>query len=165
MGSTDISQSIIGVISAILGNIGISIALNVQKYAHNRIKTKDRFEGEQRNNCSSEEQLLNPFEQPDQLLNPSQISIEVLEQEQRNWENRTLTGSDEDLVDNRDADEKCSYLSSKLWWLGFFIMICGELGNFAAYGFAPAVLVAPLGTVSLVNERFKYGISLIFLHS
>jgi Magnesium transporter NIPA len=32
-------------------------------------------------------------------------------------------------------------------------MFVGELGNFAAYGFAPAILVAPLGTVALVSLR------------
>ncbi|KAJ3311837.1 hypothetical protein HDV04_003577 [Boothiomyces sp. JEL0838] len=31
-------------------------------------------------------------------------------------------------------------------------MTLGELGNFAAYGFAPAVLVAPLGTVALISN-------------
>jgi magnesium transporter len=44
------------------------------------------------------------------------------------------------------------YLKSKSWWLGFGLMILGELGNFAAYGFAPAVLVAPLGTVALISN-------------
>lgn len=28
----------------------------------------------------------------------------------------------------------------------------GELGNFAAYGFAPASLIAPLGCVSVIGE-------------
>lgn len=37
------------------------------------------------------------------------------------------------------------YYSSKMWWVGLSVMFCGELGNFAAYGFAPAILVAPLG--------------------
>ncbi|KAI9137912.1 magnesium transporter [Paraphysoderma sedebokerense] len=35
------------------------------------------------------------------------------------------------------------------WWFGFILMICGEFGNFLAYGFAPASVVAPLGTIAL----------------
>ncbi|KAJ8328993.1 hypothetical protein O5D80_002954 [Batrachochytrium dendrobatidis] len=45
-----------------------------------------------------------------------------------------------------------SYLSERLWWVGMAVMLLGELGNFAAYGFAPAVLVAPLGTVALISN-------------
>lgn len=32
-------------------------------------------------------------------------------------------------------------------WTGFFLMNVGELGNFISYAFAPASVVAPLGTV------------------
>ncbi len=31
------------------------------------------------------------------------------------------------------------------------LMIVGEIGNFSAYGFAPATLVAPLGTTTVVG--------------
>ncbi|KAJ3318395.1 hypothetical protein HDV06_003080 [Boothiomyces sp. JEL0866] len=52
-----------------------------------------------------------------------------------------------------ELDSK-AYLKAKFWWLGMAIMTLGELGNFAAYGFAPAVLVAPLGTVALSQIHF-----------
>ncbi|KAH6601511.1 hypothetical protein BASA50_001549 [Batrachochytrium salamandrivorans] len=45
-----------------------------------------------------------------------------------------------------------AYLRERLWWIGMGIMLLGELGNFSAYGFAPAVLVAPLGTVALISN-------------
>lgn len=32
-------------------------------------------------------------------------------------------------------------------WLGFLLLNVGELGNFVSYAFAPASVVAPLGTV------------------
>ena len=35
-----------------------------------------------------------------------------------------------------------------LRWLGFLLMNVGEMGNFISYAFAPASIVAPLGTVS-----------------
>ncbi|XP_006028060.1 NIPA-like protein 2 [Alligator sinensis] len=52
------------------------------------------------------------------------------------------------------------YYTSKLWWSGIILMGAGELGNFAAYGFAPATLVAPLGCVSVIGSAF---ISVLFL--
>ncbi|OCH95958.1 DUF803-domain-containing protein [Obba rivulosa] len=42
------------------------------------------------------------------------------------------------------------YLKSKLWWLGFLLMNVGEMGNFISYAFAPASVVAPLGTFALI---------------
>ncbi|XP_019711866.1 NIPA-like protein 2 [Hippocampus comes] len=52
------------------------------------------------------------------------------------------------------------YYTSVLWWCGLLLMGVGELGNFAAYGFAPASLIAPLGCVSVIASAF---ISVIFL--
>ncbi|XP_062916002.1 NIPA-like protein 2 isoform X4 [Mobula hypostoma] len=52
------------------------------------------------------------------------------------------------------------YYKSKLWWCGIFLMGLGELGNFAAYGFAPATLVAPLGCVSVIASA---AMSVVFL--
>ena len=52
------------------------------------------------------------------------------------------------------------YVCHKLYvsrWLGFALMNVGETGNFISYGFAPASVVAPLGTVS-VNLRGSYTI-------
>ncbi|XP_078156341.1 putative magnesium transporter NIPA1 [Carex rostrata] len=43
-----------------------------------------------------------------------------------------------------------SYLYEPLWWLGMMTMIGGEAANFAAYAFAPAVLVTPLGAMSII---------------
>ncbi|KAA8544568.1 hypothetical protein F0562_022573 [Nyssa sinensis] len=43
-----------------------------------------------------------------------------------------------------------SYLLEPLWWLGMATMIVGEVANFVAYAFAPAVLVTPLGALSII---------------
>ncbi|XP_054818414.1 probable magnesium transporter NIPA6 isoform X1 [Prosopis cineraria] len=42
------------------------------------------------------------------------------------------------------------YLLEPLWWLGMITMIVGEVANFVAYAFAPAVLVTPLGALSII---------------
>ncbi|KAJ6599219.1 magnesium transporter NIPA-domain-containing protein [Mycena vulgaris] len=69
----------------------------------------------------------------------------------------------EDLDD--DEENESDYLKSKVWWLGFILMNVGELGNFISYAWAPASVVAPLGTFALVancvfaplmlSERFR----------
>ncbi|XP_042046189.1 probable magnesium transporter NIPA4 isoform X1 [Salvia splendens] len=43
-----------------------------------------------------------------------------------------------------------SYLYEPLWWIGLITMIVGEIANFAAYAFAPAILVTPLGALSII---------------
>lgn len=42
------------------------------------------------------------------------------------------------------------YLVEPLWWVGMVTMLVGEIANFVAYMFAPAVLVAPLGALSII---------------
>ncbi|KAH6668012.1 magnesium transporter NIPA-domain-containing protein [Halenospora varia] len=43
-----------------------------------------------------------------------------------------------------------SYLKSPIWWAGIIALIVGEIANFAAYAFAPAILVTPLGALSVL---------------
>lgn len=69
-------------------------------------------------------------------------------------------------VDVLEEGSETDYLKSKLWqviyhprqlasrpypltrWLGFLLLNVGEMGNFISYAWAPASVVAPLGTVS-----------------
>ncbi|ORY63553.1 DUF803 domain-containing protein [Pseudomassariella vexata] len=57
----------------------------------------------------------------------------------------------------RQAEEKHGfdgdgyvYLKSPLWWGGILTLGIGEVFNFAAYAFAPAILVTPLGALSVL---------------
>ncbi|KAK5656616.1 hypothetical protein OQA88_4596 [Cercophora sp. LCS_1] len=43
------------------------------------------------------------------------------------------------------------YLRNPTWWAGMSLHAIGELFNFAAYTFAPAVLVTPLGALSVLT--------------
>jgi hypothetical protein len=43
-----------------------------------------------------------------------------------------------------------TYLVEPLWWAGMITMIVGEAANFVAYVFAPAVLVTPLGAMTII---------------
>ncbi|KAM0334159.1 hypothetical protein ACHAQA_001179 [Verticillium albo-atrum] len=42
------------------------------------------------------------------------------------------------------------YLKSPIWWAGIATLVLGEICNFAAYAFAPAILVTPLGALSVL---------------
>ncbi|CAI5793621.1 magnesium transporter NIPA2-like [Podarcis lilfordi] len=43
-----------------------------------------------------------------------------------------------------------AYLKEWMWWAGLLTMGIGEVANFAAYAFAPATLVTPLGALSVL---------------
>ncbi|KAL8883468.1 MAG: hypothetical protein Q9215_008213 [Flavoplaca cf. flavocitrina] len=49
-----------------------------------------------------------------------------------------------------EAGEGYGYLKNAFWWSGMTLMIIGEVCNFAAYMFADAILVTPLGALSVV---------------
>jgi drug/metabolite transporter (DMT)-like permease len=53
-----------------------------------------------------------------------------------------------------------AYLKEWLWWTGMITMITGEIANFSAYAFAPAVLVTPLGALSVIVSAFLSSILL-----
>ncbi|KAH9166498.1 magnesium transporter NIPA-domain-containing protein [Lactarius sanguifluus] len=48
------------------------------------------------------------------------------------------------------ASDDHAYLRNPIWWTGMAIMVLGELANFAAYSFAPPILVTPLGSLSVI---------------
>ncbi|KAF9969915.1 hypothetical protein BGZ73_007539 [Actinomortierella ambigua] len=59
--------------------------------------------------------------------------------------------------DGMVAGEGYAYLKSAMWWTGMLIskdllmdMVAGEVCNFVAYAFVPAILVTPLGALSVV---------------
>ncbi|VVC34268.1 Magnesium transporter NIPA [Cinara cedri] len=50
----------------------------------------------------------------------------------------------------RAANGGYGYLTNWLWWFGLSMMAFGEVFNFAAYAFAPASVVTPLGAISVI---------------
>ncbi|XP_073650721.1 NIPA-like protein 2 isoform X4 [Tursiops truncatus] len=82
-----------GVLLAILGNLVISVSLNIQKYSH----------------------------------------LQLAHQEHPR-----------------------PHFKSVLWWSGIILMAVGETGNFAAYGFAPITLIAPLGCMSVTGMTLAF---------
>ncbi|XP_018607127.1 magnesium transporter NIPA4 isoform X2 [Scleropages formosus] len=52
--------------------------------------------------------------------------------------------------ETRAGDGGHGYLKDWLWWGGLLTMGAGEVANFAAYMFAPATVVTPLGALSVL---------------
>lgn len=61
---------------------------------------------------------------------------------------------------NEEAGEGYGYLKNVWWWTGMTLMILGEICNFVAYAFVDAILVTPLGALSVVITTI---LSAIFL--
>lgn len=61
---------------------------------------------------------------------------------------------------NEEAGEGYGYLKNAWWWSGMTLMIIGEICNFVAYAFVDAILVTPLGALSVVVTTI---LSAIFL--
>ncbi|KAH1461129.1 hypothetical protein KXX13_007338 [Aspergillus fumigatus] len=61
---------------------------------------------------------------------------------------------------NEEAGEGYGYLKNVWWWSGMILMIVGEICNFVAYAFVDAILVTPLGALSVVITTI---LSAIFL--
>lgn len=61
---------------------------------------------------------------------------------------------------NEVAGQGYGYLKNAWWWGGMTLMIVGEICNFVAYAFTDAILVTPLGALSVVVTTI---LSAIFL--
>lgn len=51
---------------------------------------------------------------------------------------------------NEEAGEGYGYLKNVWWWTGMTLMIIGEICNFVAYAFVDAILVTPMGALTVV---------------
>jgi hypothetical protein len=145
-------SSLIGIITAIVGNVLISFALNMQRYAHIRLDREWQEKERQRKRRSASGTSINRLgeegrkgrteiqeaSENDPLI-PQRPSIET-------------HNSDESDSGKEESYKQKSYLKSPYWWAGIILMTVGEAGNFLAYGFAPASIVSPLGVVALISN-------------
>lgn len=167
-------SSLIGIVTAIVGNILISFALNIQRYAHIRLareqeeqtkpwnkgrsKNGQRGYGTQQSDIAEDRIKANlnvPLEdgQPTNGQSPTEEYTHVPRAHNGSLRSRSSSESTVKQSEKpRTQAEKKTYLKSPYWWAGIILMIAGEAGNFIAYGFAPASIVSPLGVVALVSN-------------
>lgn len=139
------TKSLIGVLFATGGNILISVAFNIQKKAHNDLQVTGSDTFAQSSDSASH---TTTYLSVEPSLNASQDA-------HQNDPIGDLVGERADapqLSSLRQKENDMRYLHSSSWWLGMVMIILGEAGNFIAYGFAPASVVAPLGTVTLISN-------------
>ncbi|OAA34415.1 DUF803 domain membrane protein [Metarhizium rileyi] len=166
-------SSIIGIVTAIVGNVFIALALNVQRYAHTRLN-KERVRVRQqaraavkRAQSSSNGALYgtmpgkpnghgsgNGHSHTVSINGASGISAEggTAEPDPASQSSPLNATTDADSTDEEQSKGTSTYLKSPYWWLGQILITLGEMGNFLAYGFAPASIVSPLGVVALVSN-------------
>lgn len=169
-------SSLIGIITAIIGNVLISFALNTQRYAHIRLarereQQEEREDEDQKNNkqrsygtqqaeiaeqrarknaqaSSSQEDVFRHGQREDEEPSESDPLIPSLGSRKSSSSGDSSSTVRPGKPSDHGAEK--SYLRSPYWWLGISLMIVGEAGNFLAYGFAPASIVSPLGVVALI---------------
>ncbi|KAI9746653.1 MAG: hypothetical protein M1818_000367 [Claussenomyces sp. TS43310] len=161
-------SSFIGIITAIVGNILISFALNIQRYAHIQLHKEQEEEKKRQLRLSSRSLTA---EYGTMGTNGKDTSRTKQPPEDGSEETEPLTGSGSpnselDSISDSESIQERSYLKSPYWWAGILLMTVGETGNFLAYGFAPASIVSPLGVVALISncviapimlkERFRW---------
>ena len=170
-GGTKGWSPIIGIVTAIIGNILISLALNTQRYAHIRLSRERREQEEKRKNDRPTRKQGHGRGYGTSTVQQAEIA-DARARKNRNAQQDGKPGdvdgaaegesqpllSPSERTDQGDGDEKNahvaqkSYLQSGYWWVGITLMIVGECGNFLAYGFAPASIVSPLGVVALISN-------------
>ncbi|KAL4946297.1 hypothetical protein BDV06DRAFT_182674 [Aspergillus oleicola] len=166
-------SSLIGIITALAGNVLISLALNIQRYAHIRIEKEWEHEKAQQNGNGNWKRS--------HRRNISGSSYGAVDEPVEGYEDEPFgqgqperyrddqsenDGEEDGLLDSTVSDRtvhpknsngsgqgrRKSYLRSPYWWAGIILMTLGETGNFMAYGFAPASIVSPLGVVALISN-------------
>lgn len=151
-------SSLIGIITSIVGNILIALALNVQRYSHIQLgkrkaeareRAKEALRRAQNGGQSgygATDHARTPHDgyvgEEDDVLESHPLAHSA-QSGHSSWSGTTI----ED-----DKKVSSSYLKSPSWWLGQILMTVGEMGNFLAYGFAPASIVSPLGVVALISN-------------
>lgn len=169
-------SSLIGIVTAIVGNVLIALALNVQRYAHTHLhKERVRIRQGARaltkvsqssgnggsygtipttmngHDGSSGDKLRNARNSRD-LVDSAQDEPRGHEAHPLSNTFRSTLSTDDDNMNEDQEKATSNYLKSQYWWLGQILIILGEMGNFLAYGFAPASIVSPLGVVALISN-------------
>ncbi|RYP47342.1 hypothetical protein DL768_006593 [Monosporascus sp. mg162] len=158
-GGTELGEwsSLIGIVTAIVGNVLIALALNVQRYAHiqlhrRRVEARERARAALKRVQDGSRASYGATERPSP--DAQEDDHEDGAAQETNPLVQSFHSSNSAWTENADGGPRVvsSYLKSPAWWLGQVLMTVGEMGNFLAYGFAPASIVSPLGVFALISN-------------
>lgn len=164
-------SSLIGIITAIVGNVLIALALNVQRYAHIQLH-RQRAHHRERARQALKKQAngqngpdgygtvrqgvdqaharngdINGHGDHNEGLSESDPLTRNASRQDSGWSSEGQSSNGQE-----HGEVASTYLRSPYWWLGQVLITVGEMGNFLAYGFAPASIVSPLGVVALISN-------------
>jgi magnesium transporter len=138
-------NALIGIISAIVGNILISFALNIQRYAHLRINRDEAAwrERSRRGTGISDygtqakiaEERANINLRSSQSRSRTNLRGEYDESTPLHDDGRRSSSASSNTLGQKNFEEpglKKNYLKSPWWWAGIILMTVGEAGNFLA---------------------------------
>ena len=148
-------NTLIGVVTAIIGNILISFALNIQRYAHIRLNhEEERWQSDANLGLENGAQYSRHINGANERSEPNTKASGVGKTSRDNPNEQTSlmngnhtrksnhsddaadpshSDTDEDSdVEYDDHHERSSYLRSPWWWAGIILMTVGEAGNFLA---------------------------------
>jgi hypothetical protein len=145
-------SSLIGIITAIVGNILISFALNIQRYAHIRLHDERSQKKEKARNAAKVSQSGYGTTAANGNHTAEHGRQDGGEEDNPLRQSFHSTDSQSTACSDNDHNHDSTYLRSPYWWGGIVLMTIGEVGNFLAYGFAPASIVSPLGVVALISN-------------
>lgn len=154
-------SSFIGIVTAIVGNILIALALNVQRYAHIQLHRERKYARERAKQALKNSKNGGPqrgYGSLDEPGNESSADSAASEDDAVETDPLTRSFRSEDSRWSENSDDEdmpkvaSTYLKSPYWWSGQILITVGEMGNFLAYGFAPASIVSPLGVVALISN-------------
>jgi hypothetical protein len=150
-------SSLIGIITAIIGNILISFALNIQRYAHIRLHNEKARQRERAKDAAKRAQSgygtirgdgHDAGNSHDNNLGHGNGADHL----RSSFHSADTDTSETSTCSKHNTTQVKTYLKSPYWWGGIILMTVGEAGNFLAYGFAPASIVSPLGVVALISN-------------
>lgn len=172
-------SSFIGIVTAIVGNVLIALALNVQRYAHTRLhqerkrvreRAKQALKNAKNGGGGGPRRSYGALDEAGHGSGGANGSGEEDDDNEENGVGAAAAADETDPLTQsfRSEDSRWSlenysddddmpkapstYLKSPYWWLGQILITVGEMGNFLAYGFAPASIVSPLGVVALISN-------------
>lgn len=160
------TAKMIGFLLAICGNTLIACSLTLQKSAHNSMSAPSTYDTDDEADFYLDSPDLNDSNAGADVRNASEPDLEsqlqlppAVTQIQTTSDyapsdsfSASFRNDDASLVDSSFGrpETGLAFLWNPTWWMGTFLMAAGEVGNFAAFAFAPASLVAPLGAWSVV---------------
>ncbi|KAI9779131.1 MAG: hypothetical protein M1839_007666 [Geoglossum umbratile] len=175
-------SSLVGIVTAISGNILISFALNIQRYAHIRLQRErarnakraqvgkrltsggsgygaindtgngDKVNGSSEADTGKQASRISTDNDAHNVDEDSDGSTSEREPLTQSFTSAHSYNSSSTMREKSDSDPSNTYLRSPYWWAGIILMTIGEAGNFLAYGFASASIVSPLGVVALISN-------------